>query len=101
MTNDELEEMRRTCLRAVDHFGIEHQKRKAVEELGEILVELSREQDGRTDKDKIREELADVMIMAEQLRIIYGAQETDGWIRRKIERLRGMMRLPGRRIEIE
>lgn len=95
MTTDE----KRTCLRAVDHYGVEHQKRKALEELGELICELSREQDNRTDREHIREELADVIIMCEQLRIIYGAQETDSWIDRKLQRLREMMRLPGRRTE--
>ena len=90
---------KRICLRAVDHYGAEHQKGKAIEELGELLVELSREPDNRATREKIREELADVMIMCEQLRIIYGAAETDSWIDRKLERLRGLMRLPKRRPE--
>ena len=90
-------DMKRICLRAVDHYGVEHQKRKAMEELGELLTEMAREQDGRTTNDRIREELADVMIMCEQLRMIYGGKETDAWIDRKLERLWKMMRLPGRR----
>jgi len=87
---------KRVCLRAVDHFGVEHQKRKAIEELGELICELSREQDHRTNREHIQEELADVIIMCEQLRLIYGGKETDAWIDRKLERLWGMMRLPER-----
>ena len=91
-------EQNKICLRAVDHFGVEHQKRKAIEELGELICELSREQDRRTDREHILEELADVIIMCEQLRLIYGGKETDAWIDRKLERLWKMMRLPdGRR----
>ena len=93
MTDDE----RRVCLRAVDHYGVEHQYWKAVEEMGELIVEIARRQDKRSPIENLREELADVMIMTEQLRIMAGAKETDGWIRRKLERLRGMMRLPGRK----
>jgi len=91
-------DQKKICLRAIDHWGVEHQKRKAMEELGELLVELSKEQDGRTNADLIRGELADVIIMCEQLRLIYGGKETDAWIDRKLERLRDMMRLPKRRV---
>ena len=81
------DEQRSICLRAVDHYGVEHQKRKAVEELSELITELSRESDGRTDSPKIREELADVFIMCEQLRIIYCPEQVDSWINNKLERL--------------
>lgn len=91
-------DQKKICLRAVDHYGVEHQKRKAIEELGELICELSREQDHRTDREHILEELADVIIMCEQLRLIYGGKETDAWIDRKLQRLREMMRLPGRRV---
>ncbi len=90
---------KRICLRAVDHYGVEHQYWKAVEELGELIVEIARRQDRRTTQEKLREELADVMVMCEQLRIICGAKETDSWIDRKLGRLRSMMRLPKRRAE--
>jgi NTP pyrophosphatase (non-canonical NTP hydrolase) len=91
-------DQKKICLRAVDHYGVEHQKRKAIEELGELICELSREQDKRTDREHILEELADVIIMCEQLRLIYGGEETDKWIDRKLKRLRDMMRLPKRRV---
>lgn len=90
MTN----EQRKICLRAVDHFGAGHQIEKAKEELSELTTELSRLQDSRTSPELIRGELADVIIMCEQLRLIYGGKETDAWIDRKLERLWGMMRVP-------
>lgn len=90
-------EQQKICLRAVDHYGVEHQKGKALEEMGELISELAREQDRRTSIERIREELADVMILCEQLRMIYGGQEVDGWIDLKLERLWNMMRLPKRR----
>jgi len=91
-------DQKKICLRAIDHFGVEHQYWKAVEELGELIVEIARRQDRRTTKEHLQEELADVIIMSEQLRIINGAKETDSWIDRKLERLRDMMRLPKRRV---
>lgn len=74
------------CLWAINTWGVDHQKRKAVEELSELITELAREQE-RTDRDRIMEELADSIIMCQQLRTIYGAAEVDGWIKKKIGRL--------------
>jgi NTP pyrophosphatase (non-canonical NTP hydrolase) len=82
------DEQRAVCLRAINHFGTKHQKGKLIEELAELTVEITREQDGRTDKGKIREELADVIIMCEQMRIIFGAAAVDREIARKLERLK-------------
>ena len=82
-----IDEIRNICLCAIDHFGVEHQKQKAVEEMGELIVELTREQDERTDAGHIQEEIADVIVMAEQLRIIYGGSLVDEQIERKLDRL--------------
>ena len=57
---------------AVNHYGPEHQKKKAVEEMGELITELEREQDGRTTPEKVISEIADVLLMIRQLMIIYG-----------------------------
>lgn len=81
------DEQKKICLRAIDHFGVEHQKEKAVEELLELGTEIMHDLDGRAGTDAIHEELADVIIMCEQLRIIYGAANVDGWIDKKLQRL--------------
>ncbi len=95
MTKDQ----QRICLRAVDHFGARHQIQKAIEEMGELITELSRLQDNRTSKELIRGELADVIIMAEQLRILYGPADVDACIERKLEELWSVkMRLPACRM---
>lgn len=59
-------------LLAVHHYGPEHQKRKAIEEMGELITELEREQDGRTTPEKVITEIADVHLMVRQLMVIYG-----------------------------
>lgn len=59
-------------LLAVNHYGTEHQKRKAIEEMGELIIELEREQDGRTTPEKVITEIADVHLMVRQLMVIYG-----------------------------
>lgn len=74
---------------AVSHFGAEHQTLKACEELTELQQELLHAIDGRADNDKIREEMADVSIMLEQLKLIYGP--IDSWIDTKTVRLEERM----------
>ena len=81
------DEQRRVCLRAIDHFGAWNQRMKAVEELLELGTEIMHEMDDRPEQDRINEELADVIIMCEQLRIIYGANRIDEWIEHKLQRM--------------
>lgn len=57
---------------ALDFFGYEAQKKKAVEELGELAVELARELNGRGDLDALRSELADAFVMLNQMEMIFG-----------------------------
>ena len=81
------EEQRKTLAHAINHFGVEGQINKAVEEMGELITELSRRNLSRFDKDRVAEEVADALIMLEQLRIIFGASKVDGYIAGKLERL--------------
>lgn len=73
--------------RSVVHFGAEAQTRKAAEECVELSLELLHALDGRADMNKIAEEMADVEIMLEQLRLIYGAEEVEAW---KLKKLNGL-----------
>ena len=57
---------------AVKTYGAESQVRKAVEELTELSVALLHSLDGRGDTENIREEMADVEIMIDQLHVIFG-----------------------------
>lgn len=61
--------------KAVSHYGAENQVRKSVEELTELSIALQHSLDGRGNLDNIREEMADVSIMLEQLEIIFGKYE--------------------------
>jgi len=73
--------------RAIEHYGAEHQKIKAIEEMSELMIELAREHCNRTTNDKIVEEIADVMIMAEQLSIIYGREYVQQFKTAKLQRI--------------
>lgn len=54
--------------RAIEVYGSKHQLVKAVEELSELVVELSKNINGL--KSNVPEELADVEIMLEQVKMI-------------------------------
>ena len=76
--------------RAIEKFGEKKQVTKAVEELGELIVELSRWLNAERPADEhllshIREELADVCVMTDQLQLIFG--DVSDWEMYKLERL--------------
>lgn len=74
-------------LLAVNHYGPEHQKKKAVEEMGELITALMREQDNRATPEEVITEIADVQIMIRQLAIIYGLDKVAEEMQRKQRRL--------------
>lgn len=74
-------------LLAVHHYGPEHQKKKAVEEMGELITALMREQDNRATPEEVITEIADVQIMIRQLAIIYGLDKVAEEMQRKQRRL--------------
>ena len=76
--------------RAIEKFGEEKQIQKAIEEMGELIVELSRALIAGGVRDEhllanIREELADVCVMTDQLQLIFG--DVSDWEMYKLERL--------------
>lgn len=72
---------------ALHHYGAEHQKKKAIEEMGELITAMSREQDGRATPEEVITEIADVQIMVLQLAYIYGLDKVIEEIDRKERRL--------------
>ena len=74
---------------AVDTFGADHQIGMLHEEVGELLAAINQYARGRVTKDAVVTEIADVMIMCEQMAEIFGREETEAEKRRKIEGLAG------------
>lgn len=60
----------------------------AAEECNELSAELMRFLRGRHDVDKIADEIADVLICAHQLRILWGKEWVDRRVTHKLERFR-------------
>ena len=84
---------------AIDTFGEEYQIRKAIEELLELATALSHYCDEHRDENKnplfqedigrmVASELADVMVITEELKILFNDQDIEGEYNRKIARLR-------------
>jgi hypothetical protein len=56
---------------AINHFGAEKQKQKAVEELTELSLVIQHIGDDKVQYLDLVQEVADVEIMLEQLKIMY------------------------------
>ena len=74
---------------AVDTFGADHQIGMLHEEMGELQAAINQYARGRVGKDAVVTEIADVMIMCEQMAEIFGREEVESEERRKIEGLAG------------
>ncbi|MDZ7701846.1 MAG: hypothetical protein U5J98_07105 [Halobacteriales archaeon] len=73
---------------ALAAWGSEAQIVLAQEELAELDVELARDYRRRTDVEDVVDEIADVLIAANQLARIYGRESTQARIEYKLARLR-------------
>lgn len=78
--------------RACDTYGLNHQSMIACEEMSELIKELSKAYRGADNYDHISEEIADVEIMLEQLKIFYNcSDDVDSWKDYKLTRLEERM----------
>lgn len=81
--------MNEVLTQAIKEFGQCNQKIKAIEEMSELIKEICKEKVGETKLKNIVDEIADVEIMIEQLKIIYDAIElVDERKKYKINRLK-------------
>lgn len=63
--------MREIIEKAIETYGPEMQKTVAVEEMSELIKEICKSKRGEHNYLHIAEEIADVEIMLEQLKLIY------------------------------
>ena len=81
-----------TMRRAIRTYGEDAQKAVAIEEMAELQKEICKDLRGGGHPDHIAEEIADVEIMLEQLKIMYECQtDVQQWIYRKLQRLKERM----------
>ena len=73
-----------------DHYGKENQTIKAIEELAELIQALA-----KGDIENIKEEIADVRVILEQIEYLYGVSDDEITLRmcaklcRQLERMEG------------
>lgn len=74
--------------RAVATWGDRAQTDIVLEELAELIVAIQHWRRGRCNETFVAQEIADVMIVAEQMRLIVGAEVVDAAKVEKLDRLR-------------
>lgn len=83
-----------TLFQAIQQFGFDKQALVAVEELSELQKEILKSVNRRqNNRDHLKEELVDVLIMLRQLILIYDFtdKELNAVANEKIERLKGYL----------
>lgn len=79
---------RSVLFRAIDTFGTESQFIKLLEEFSELQKEICKRYFGADNLDHMAEEIADVEIMLDQLKLMTGTTERAEWYRdQKLKRL--------------
>lgn len=73
---------------AIEMYGKEHQTMIAIEEMSELIKELSKDYRGNQNHDQIVEEMADVHICLEQLQMMFNIsdKELDDMVEKKMQR---------------
>lgn len=73
---------------ALDTWGADAQTLMAFEEMSELQKELCKHARGRDNREEISEEIADVLIMLDQMMVLHDCKQTvKEWKERKLKRL--------------
>lgn len=84
---------RKICEDAIQIFGVPAQLDMAVEEMSELTKEICKHKRGLGDKGHIAEEIADVEIMLEQLKLIFDRRvSVEAQVDSKLDRLQGRIK---------
>ena len=73
---------------SIKHYGVDLQSTVCMEECAELIQAISKEKRGKSDKENLAEEMADVIICIEMLKQIYNITEDEiySWVITKQER---------------
>lgn len=79
-----------TYKQAIETYGVRTQKLMAIEEMSELTKEICKDFRGELNRENLIEEMADVLIMLDQMLILYKISgEEVGLMRiKKVERLK-------------
>lgn len=83
------EEQKELLTKAVNHYGIEAQLLMCVEEMAELTQAISKVLRGKVDINNLQEEIADVEICLEYVKMVYGVDKSviEMWKDFKLDRL--------------
>lgn len=86
---------REVLMEAIQHYGSDHQLNVAIEEMAELTKEICKRKRMANNRNEIIEEMADVLIMLEQLKLIFNISsiELEEQINFKIDRLQERMKV--------
>ena len=75
--------------KSIEHYGKDVQSTVCMEECAELIQAISKEKRGKSDKENLAEEMADVIICIEMLKQIYNITEDEiySWVINKQERI--------------
>lgn len=85
----DIDKFKKVCKHAVQYFGETSRKQLAQEECAELIQALSKDLRGK--KHNVEEEIADVLIMIEQMFNIYDMEKMNNNLNMKIDRLDKLM----------
>lgn len=78
--------------KAIDTYGKDAQLWMVIEEMSELAKEICKHKRGRENLDEIANEVADVTIMLEQVKMIFGiSDKVDRHIVAKVDRLKSRL----------
>ena len=77
---------------AIDKWGYDAQSKQCIEECSELITAILHKERGKCSSNSVITEVADVAIMCEQMKLIYGEDKVNDEIRRKLDRLNERMR---------
>lgn len=74
--------------RAIEQWGVHPQVRMVFEECSELMNALAKTYRCRATKEDVITELADVAILVEQMAVVFGYEEYEKEIERKLEKFK-------------
>lgn len=78
----------------LEKWGEEAQYDQTIEECAELIAVLKHFKRGKVSEDEIIDELADVILMTEQLRFMFGEGRVSLAIDKKVSKLRSLLQAP-------
>ena len=78
----------------LEKWGKEAQYDQTIEECAELIAALKHFKRGKVSEDEIIDELADVILMSEQLTFMFGEARVSRAIDKKLYKLRRLLQVP-------